>query len=158
MLTLPLLALSIGAAEAAAPRDPEARAEYNRGFAAGQAAARGEDVRPVAARSFGIGLGMMAASVGCVGVVGAPLIVGACLGPSVIAQTRPDVEPPPGDWIEAGPAYSLGYAEGYDRSWRARRQLVGTSAAMLGAGVGTAVAVGGLVIVGLATDNLFIPL
>jgi hypothetical protein len=100
----------------------------------------------------------MAASVGCAGVAGAPLIVGACLGPSVLAQTRPAVEPPMGPWHGASAPYALGYAEGYDKSRRARRQLVGTSAAMLGAGVGTAVAVGGLVVVGLATDNLFIPL
>ncbi|MCK6521782.1 hypothetical protein L6R49_10120 [Myxococcota bacterium] len=154
---LPLLTLPLGVAEAAAPRDPEARAEYNEGFAAGQAAAQAEDPRPIAVRSFGVGFGLMAASVGCVGLVGAPLIVGTCLGPSVIAQTRPAVDPPVGPWAEASQPYALGYTEGYDTSWRARRQLVGTSAAMLGAGVGTAVAVGGLVIVGFATDNLFIP-
>jgi hypothetical protein len=158
MLILPLFTLSFGAAEAAPPRDAEARVEYNEGFAAGQAAARAEDPKPIAARSFGVGFGLMAASVGCAGVVGAPLIVGACLGPSVLANTRPPVEPPMGPWHGASPPYALGYVEGYDKSRRARRQLVGTSAAMLGAGVGTAVAVGGLVIVGLATDNLFIPL
>jgi hypothetical protein len=156
MLILPLLAL--GVAEAAPPRDAEARAEYDQGFTAGQAAARAEDPKPMAARSFGVGFGLMAASVGCAGVVGAPLIVGACLGPSVLANTGPAVAPPMGPWAEETPPYALGYTEGYDKSRRARRQIVGTSAAMLGAGVGTAVAVGGLVIVGLATDNLFIPL
>ncbi|MBK7755218.1 MAG: hypothetical protein IPO67_03920 [Deltaproteobacteria bacterium] len=158
MLILPLLTLSFGAAEAAPPREPEARAEYNQGFAAGQDAARAEDPKPVAARSFGIGFGLMAVSVGCAGVVGAPMLLGTCLGPTVIATTRPAVPPPIGPWAEASPPYALGYTEGYDKTRRARRQVVGTSAAMLGAGVGTAVAVGGLVIVGFATDNLFIPL
>lgn len=157
MLILPLLTLSFGAAEAAPPREPEARAEYNQGFAAGQAALRAEDPQPLVARSFGLGFGLMAVSVGCAGVVGAPVIVGACLGPSVIANTRAPVSPPMGPWADASAPYALGYSEGYDKSRRGRTQVVGTSAAMLGAGVGTVVAVGGLVIVGLTTDNLFIP-
>ena len=36
----------------AATSKPEARAEYNQGFAAGQDAARAEDPKPVAVRSF----------------------------------------------------------------------------------------------------------
>ena len=100
---------------------------------------------------------MCACGCGCAGVVGAPLLLGTCLGPTVIATTRPAVPPPIGPWAEASPPYTLGYTEGYDKTRRARRQVVGTSAAMLGAGVGTAVAVGGLVVVGLASDNLFLP-